>query len=73
MRRRSTRSSPSISGQTVEQIRPALAYVEGRVDVDDVLHQIAWYRDHGFIKNAAGAEQIVDRRFVTAMKIGAAH
>lgn len=60
-------------GQTVEQIRPALAYVEGRVDVDDVLHQIAWYRDHGFIKNAAGAEQIVDRRFVTAMKIGAAH
>lgn len=56
-------------GQTVEQVRPALAYVEGRVDVDDVLHQIAWYRDHGFLKNAAGAEKIVDKRFVVPMSL----
>jgi NitT/TauT family transport system substrate-binding protein len=57
-------------GQTVDQIRPALAYVEGRVDVDDVMHQIAWYRDHGFLKNAAGAEKIVDMRFVVPMSLG---
>ncbi|HEY1506214.1 MAG TPA: hypothetical protein VGF92_18050 [Stellaceae bacterium] len=56
-------------GQTVDQLRPALAYVEGRVDVDDVMHQIAWYRDRGFLKNAAGAEQIVDRRFVVPMSL----
>jgi NitT/TauT family transport system substrate-binding protein len=56
-------------GQTVEQVRPALAYVEGRVDVDDVMHQIAWYRDHGFLKNAAGVEKIVDRRFVVPMSL----
>lgn len=58
-------------GQTVDQIRPALAYVEGRIDVDDVMRQIAWYRDHGFLKNAAGAEKIVDRRFVVPMSLAA--
>ena len=57
-------------GQSVEQIKPALAYVEGRIDVGDVMHQIAWYRDHGFLKNAAGAEKIVDRRFVVPMSLG---
>jgi NitT/TauT family transport system substrate-binding protein len=57
-------------GQTVEQIRPALAYVEGRVDVDDVMHQIQWYGEHGFIKNAASSTQIVDKRFVVPMSIG---
>jgi hypothetical protein len=58
-------------GQTVEQLRPALAYVDGqgRIDVDDVMRQIAWYRDRGFLKNAASAEKIVDRRFVTAMSL----
>jgi hypothetical protein len=33
------------------------------------MHQIAWYREHGFLKNAAGAETIVDRRFVVAMSL----
>jgi len=61
-------------GQTIEQLRPALAYVDGggRMDVEDVMHQIAWYRDHGFLKNAAGAEKIVDRRFVVPMSLGRA-
>jgi len=56
-------------GQSVEQLRPALAYVDagGRMDVDDVMRQIAWYDDHGFLKNAAGAEKIVDKRFVVPM------
>jgi NitT/TauT family transport system substrate-binding protein len=60
-------------GQTVEQLKPALAYVDGqgRLDVDDVMHQITWYGDHGFIKNAASAGQIVDRRFVTPISIAA--
>jgi NitT/TauT family transport system substrate-binding protein len=59
-------------GQTVEQLRPALAYVDGqgRIDVDDVMHQIKWYGEHGFIKNAAGSTQIVDRRFVVPMSLG---
>jgi ABC-type nitrate/sulfonate/bicarbonate transport system substrate-binding protein len=59
-------------GQSVEQLRPALAYVDGagRMDVEDVLHQIAWYRDHGFLNNATGAEKIVDKRFVVPMTLG---
>jgi NitT/TauT family transport system substrate-binding protein len=59
-------------GQSVQQLRPALAYVDagGRMDVEDVLHQIAWYRDHGFLKNVAGAEKIVDKRFVVPMTLG---
>jgi len=34
------------------------------------MHQIAWYRDHGCLKNAAGAEKIVDKRFVVPMSLG---
>jgi NitT/TauT family transport system substrate-binding protein len=58
-------------GQTVEQIRPALAYVDGggRMDVGDVRRQIAWYRGHGFLKNADDAEKIIDQRFVTPMSL----
>ncbi len=50
-----------------------MPYVDGagRIDVDDVMHQIAWYRDHGFLKNAAGAEKIIDRRFVMPMSLAA--
>ena len=57
-------------GQTPEQIRPALAYVEGRIDVDDVRHQIKWYGEHGFLKNAADADKIIDKRFVVPMSLG---
>jgi NitT/TauT family transport system substrate-binding protein len=56
-------------GQTPEQIAPALAYVDGqgRLDVKDVLHQIAWYREHGFLKNAVDGDTLIDRRFVVPM------
>ena len=60
-------------GQTKEQIEPALPYVDGagRMDVGDVKRQIAWYRDHGFLKNGAGAEKIIDTRFVVPMSLAA--
>jgi NitT/TauT family transport system substrate-binding protein len=56
-------------GQTREQIEPALAYVDGqgRLDVRDVLHQIDWYRAHGFIKNAVDGGTLIDKRFVVPM------
>jgi NitT/TauT family transport system substrate-binding protein len=56
-------------GQTPEQIRPALAYVDGqgRLDVKDVLHQIAWYREHGYIKSAVDGDMLIDKRFVVPM------
>ena len=58
-------------GQTPDQIRPALAYVdgEGRLDVKDVLRQIAWYRAHGFLKNPVDGETLIDKRFVVPMPV----
>ena len=55
-------------GQTREQMEPALAYVDGqgRLDVKDVLHQIDWYRAHGFLKNAVDGATLIDKRFVVA-------
>ena len=56
-------------GQTRAQMEPALAYVDGkgRLDVNDVLHQIDWYRAHGFLKNAIDGNKLIDKRFVVAM------
>ena len=55
-------------GQTPEQIKPALAYVDGagRIDVKDVLHQIAWYRAHGLLKNAVDGDTLLDKRFIVS-------
>lgn len=59
-------------GQTREQMEPALAYVDGqgRLDVNDVLHQIDWYRAHGFLKNAIDGNVLIDKRFVVPMPQG---
>ena len=56
-------------GQTPVEIAPALAYVdgEGRLDIKDVLHQIAWYKSQGFLKGEVNGNAIIDRRFVIAM------
>ncbi|HLI20830.1 MAG TPA: ABC transporter substrate-binding protein [Stellaceae bacterium] len=58
-------------GQTREQMEPALAYVDGqgRLDVEDVLHQIDWYRAHGFLKNTVDGSKLIDKRFVVPMSL----
>ena len=57
--------------QSPAQIAPALAYVDGqgRIDVSDVLRQIAWYRAHGFLKNAVDGDALIDKRFVVPMSL----
>jgi hypothetical protein len=52
--------------QSPEQIKSALAYVDtdGRVDVHDVLRQIAWYKSQGMIKGEIDGESVIDRRYV---------
>ena len=37
---------------------------EGRLDVKDVLRQIAWLKSQGFVKADSDAETIIDRRFI---------
>ncbi len=52
--------------QPVEQLRPAIAYVDpdGRLDVKDVLHQVDWFRGQGMIKGDFEAATVMDMRFV---------
>jgi NitT/TauT family transport system substrate-binding protein len=52
--------------QTPEALKPALGYVsaEGKLDVRDILRQIAWYKSQGMIKQDVDAEKTIDPRYV---------
>ena len=52
--------------QTPAALKPALGYVnaEGRLDVKDILRQIAWYKSQGMIKPDVDAEKVIDKRYV---------
>ncbi len=54
------------TGQPPELIAVGLGYIDwgARLDVQDVLHQIAWYRAQGMLKNDFDAASIMDKRFV---------
>jgi NitT/TauT family transport system substrate-binding protein len=53
-------------GQPVEQLEPAIAYVDpdGRLDVKDVLHQVEWFRSQGLVKGSFDAHTVMDTRYV---------
>lgn len=55
--------------QPVEQIARALPYVdaEARLDVKDVLRQIAWYKAEGMIKGEVDGDRIIDKRYVVPL------
>jgi NitT/TauT family transport system substrate-binding protein len=52
--------------QTVDQLKLAVPYVDAdaRLDVKDVLRQIAWYRSQGLVKGPVEAEAMIDTRDV---------
>jgi NitT/TauT family transport system substrate-binding protein len=53
-------------GQSVDQVEASVAYVdpELRLDVKDILHQIAWYRSQGMVKGPVDGEELIDKRYV---------
>jgi NitT/TauT family transport system substrate-binding protein len=55
--------------QPVDQIKNGLAYVDAdaRLDVKDVLRQIAWYKEEGMIKGEVDGDKIIDKRYVVAL------
>jgi NitT/TauT family transport system substrate-binding protein len=55
--------------QPVEQIKSGLAYVDAdsRLDVKDVLRQIAWYKSEGMIKGEVDGDKIIDKRYVVPL------
>ncbi len=62
--------------QTPQALKPALGYVnaEGKLDVKDILRQIAWYKSQGMIKPEVNAEATIDKRYVdTAGKVSAVY
>jgi NitT/TauT family transport system substrate-binding protein len=54
------------TGQTVEQAKFGISYIDrdARLDVKDVLHQIAWYRSQGLLKGDFDPNSIIDMRYV---------
>ena len=57
------------TGQTVEQLRQGVSYYDrdARLDVKDVLHQIAWYQSQGMLKGKVDGGAVIDRRYVVAL------
>ncbi|HEX4194579.1 MAG TPA: ABC transporter substrate-binding protein [Stellaceae bacterium] len=55
--------------QSPEQVRGGIAYIdpELRVNVADVLRQIAWYKAQGMLKPEVDGNQIIDKRYVVPL------
>jgi NitT/TauT family transport system substrate-binding protein len=53
-------------GQPVEDVRSSITYVdpELRLDVKDILHQIAWYKAQGMVKGPIDGDELIDKRYV---------
>jgi NitT/TauT family transport system substrate-binding protein len=57
------------TGLSVEQVKQGIVYIdpEARLDVKDVLHQIAWYRGQGLVKGEVDGDQVIDKRYVVPL------
>ena len=55
--------------QPPEQVARAIAYVDrdGRVDVKDLNHQVAFQRSQGLIKGTVDLDAIIDKRYVVPL------
>jgi NitT/TauT family transport system substrate-binding protein len=57
------------TGITVEQVKLGIPWVDGeqRVDVRDVLRQIAWYQSQGMVKGTIDGDAFIDKRYVVPL------
>jgi len=55
--------------QTVEQIKPGIAFVdpEARIDEADIANQIAWFHSGGMVKNTIDAKTLIDKRYAVKL------
>jgi NitT/TauT family transport system substrate-binding protein len=53
-------------GQPAQQLEPAVGYNDrdARLDIKDVLHQIAWYKAQGLLRQDTDPDILLDNRFV---------
>ena len=52
-------------GQSADDVKRSIGYLEpqGRIDVKDIEHQLAWYKAQGMLKGDFGAADVIDRNF----------
>jgi NitT/TauT family transport system substrate-binding protein len=60
------------TGQTPDQVRSGISYIDPaqRLDIADVLRQVAWYRAQGLVKGPVEAGAMIDTRYVVALPGG---
>ena len=60
------------TGQTPEQVKLGITYVDvaQRLDVADVLRQVAWYRAQGLVKGPVDGPAMIDMRYAVAVPGG---
>ncbi len=56
-------------GQSVAEVEASITYVdpELRLDVKDILHQIAWYKAQGMVKGPVDGDALIDKRYVVPL------
>lgn len=54
------------TGLTAEDVKLGITYFDpdARLDVKDVLHQIAWFKSQGMVKPEIDGESVIDKRYV---------
>ncbi|HWE75274.1 MAG TPA: ABC transporter substrate-binding protein [Stellaceae bacterium] len=58
-----------VTGQSPEQIKLSVAYVDGgaRVDVKDIAHQIKWFKDQKMLKDDIDPDKVMDMKYVVPL------
>ena len=56
-------------GQTPEQLDKSIGFVDrdARLDVDDIRHQVAWFKSQGLLKDTVDANTIMDMRYIVPL------
>jgi NitT/TauT family transport system substrate-binding protein len=57
------------TGQPPEQIKLSVAYVDGdaRIDVKDIYHQIAWFKEQKMLKDDVDPAKVMDMHYVAPL------
>ncbi len=57
------------TGQPPEQIKLSVAYVDGdaRVDVKDIYHQIAWFKEQKMLKDDVDPARVMEMKYVVPL------
>ncbi len=57
------------TGNTIEELKLGIPDIDpdARLDVKDIMHQIAWYKSQGIVKPEVDGDQVIDKRYVIPM------